>query len=330
MKNILIALNLLVAIQAVAATNELTVYSAYEGARLAPIFKPFTDRTGISVKVEFAPSAELINRLVKEGASTTADLYLDKDVIYLSEAQRQNVLQGFNSSFIDKTVPAQFIDSEKNWFLILYRARTIMYNSTKVSPSELSTYQALGDTKWKNRLCLRTSANTYNQALAASMISHDGIEKTIQTFKNWVANFSMDPIKGDTDLLKAIAEGKCDVGVANTYYLPPLIKADKNFPVRPFFPNQDSTGAHVNGVGMGLAKHSKNISEATLLLEYMISEEVQTAVAGGFFHYPVNKDAILVKELVDFGSFKPDSINMGIIGIVAPAASAVFEAASYK
>ncbi|WP_413560402.1 extracellular solute-binding protein [Bdellovibrio sp. HCB209] len=331
MKMLLTLGALLLAVQTQAATNELTVYSVYDGNRLAPIFQPFTDRTGINVKVEYmASSAELTQRLKQEGASSPADVYLDKDIVFLAEAQRQDVFQSFNSATIAQNVPAQFISPGNQWFLIFYRARTIMYNQNKVSPSELSTYAALGDAKWKGRLCVRTSGSNYNQALAGSFLIHDGIEQATNILSSWVNNFSMDPIKGDTDLLKAIAEGKCDVGIANTYYLAPLIKADPNFPVRPFFANQNTTGTHLNGVGVALTKHTKNIPEATLLLEYLTSKEVQAPVAAGFYQYPVNQQAELVKELVDFGPFHRDLTNVGVVGAKAAETKAIFEKAGYK
>lgn len=326
-----VLLSLFVAFKAQATPKELTVYSVYDGARLAPIFKPFTDRTGIPVKVEYmASSTDLTNRLAQEGEASPADVYLDKDIVFLAEAQRRGLFQSFNSASIEKNVPAQFIEPGKNWFLIFYRARTIMYNHTKVNPAELSTYEALGDAKWKGRLCVRSSGSNYNQALAASFLLQFGPRQTTDVLKSWVANLSMDPFKGDTDLIKALADGKCDVGIANTYYLAPLIRADSQFPVKVFFANQQTNGTHVNGVGVAITKSSKNAKAATMLLEYLTSKEVQAPVAAGFYQYPVNSAAPLVTELVNFGSFRMDSSNVAVVGAKAAETKASFEAAGYK
>lgn len=321
-----LAFALFFSLRAYSATQELTVYSVYEAARLAPIFQPFTDRTGIKVNVVFGSSAELMNRLRQEGSASPADLYLDKDLVFQSAAQGLGLYRPFRSAIVEKTVPGKFIEPGRNWFLIFYRARVIMYHGQKVSPAELSTYEALGEARWKNRLCVRTSNNSYNEALAASFLADVGPQKTLELFRGWVANFSVAPIKGDTDVLKAIAAGQCDVGIANTYYLAPLIKADPNFPVRPFFPN----GAHVNGVGIGLAKSTQNVVEATRLMEYLVSKEVQAAVAGGFFQYPVNGDAPLVAELVKFGPFVESPRNVGEIGTFVPMARTLLQQAGYE
>ena len=53
------------------------------------------------------------------------------------------------------------------------RARSCT-TASKVNPAELSTYEALGDPKWKGRLCLRTSGYIYNQSMLATMIKRHG------------------------------------------------------------------------------------------------------------------------------------------------------------
>lgn len=312
------------------AANEVTIYSVYEGARLDPIFKPFTERTGIKVNIVTAPSLDLINRLETEGEATTADLHLDKDLVFLGLAQSKNLFQPFKSLTVEKNIPSSLIETNKNWFTMFYRARVIMYNVNKVNPSELSTYEDLGNAKWKGRLCVRTSQNSYSEALAAFFIKHYGAEKTQNIFKSWVNNFSVAPIKGDTDVINAVAAGTCDVTVANSYYLAPLVKADANFPVKPFFPNQKTTGAHVNGVGIGIVKHAKNVAEATLVLEYLSSKEVQEPVAAVFSQYPSNPEAVVAPVLVNFGKYNADSSNIGDFSKHIEEAREIMKKAEYK
>lgn len=312
------------------ASSEVTIYSVYEAARLDPIFRPFTERTGIKVNIVSAPSVDLINRLENEGEATTADLHLDKDLVFLGLAQSKNLYQPFKSLAVEKNIPASLIETNKNWFTLFYRARVIMYNVNKVNPSELSTYEDLGSAKWNGRLCVRTSQNSYNEALGAFFIKHYGVEKTENIFKSWVNNFSIAPIKGDTDVINAVAAGTCDVAVANSYYLAPLVKADVNFPVKPFFPNQKTTGTHVNGVGIGIVKHAKNVAAATLVLEYMSSQEVQAPVAAIFSQYPANPTAEMAPVLVNFGKYNADSSNIGDFSKFIEEARAIMKKFDYK
>lgn len=310
--------------------KQVTIYSAYEAERLAPIFKPFSDRTGINVNIIFASSAELLKRMTAEGADTAADLYLDKDLVWMGKAQENDLLQAFSSKTIEQKVPAHLISQDKNWMMVFYRARILVYNANKVQASELSTYEALGADKWKGRLCLRTSNNSYNEALGAYLVKNYGEQKTLSIFNSWVQNLAVDPIKGDTDVIKAVAAGTCDVGIANSYYLAPLIRGDAGYPVKAFFPEQNGVGTHINGVVIGITKASKKQKEATLLMEYFISKEVQTIVADGFSQYPVNPDAEVNQTLVSFGPFKEDLTNPRQITPFVKTAQDLMKQAGYK
>lgn len=310
--------------------KEVTIYSVYPAEELAPIFTPFTERTGIEVKFVFGTTDELMNKLTHEGSQTSADLYLDKDLTYLGDAQRKGMFRPFNSSVVKNNVPAHLRDKTDLWTLVFYRARVIMFNKFKVNENELSTYEALGDKKWENRLCVRTSTNSYNQALGAYFVKHLGIDKTLGVLASWVKNFSVEPLKNDRAVIQAVADGQCDVGLANTYYLPAFIRANPDFPVKVFFPNQKSFGTHVNGVGIGIVKHAKNIKEANLLLEYFTSTEVQTPVAAAFSQYPVNQNAEMIKILKDFGVFKEDATNISDVSNFVDTVNKLFPIVDYK
>lgn len=315
---------------AFSAEKEVTIYSVYEAARLDPVFKPFTDRTGIKVNIVSGTSAELIAKLKTEGEATTADLHLDKDLVFHGQAQAQGLYKPFNSKTVENNILPSLIEANKNWFTIVYRVRGIIYNSNKVSESELSTYADLGSDKWLKRLCVRTSNNSYNEALSAFFITHYGSEATLNLLKSWVNNLAVDPIKGDTDVINAVAAGTCDIGIANSYYLAPFVKADANYPVKFFFPNQNTTGSHVNGVGIGMIKHTKNTAEATLVMEYLSSKEVQAPVAAIFSQYPANPAAELAPVLTGFGKFSQDATNVGTISSKTEEAKQLMKAANYK
>ena len=328
MKNVILALMLFSTFSAFA--KEVTIYSVYPGEELAPIFAPFTERTGVTVNFVSGTTAALVAKIKEEGTNTNADLYLDKDMTFLDDAKKQGIFKSFTSETVKENVPAHLRDNQNLWTLVFYRARVIMYNPNKVSADELSTYEALGDAKWYKRLCVRTSTNSYNQALGAYFVRHLGAMKTFDLLSSWVKNFSVDPISNDRGVIQAVADGKCDVGIANTYYLPAFIRANPEFPVKVFFPNQKDFGTHVNGVGIGIVKNAKNVKEANMLLEYFTSVEVQTPVAAAFSQYPVNPKAEMIQILKDFGTFKEDTANISDVADHTSLASGLFPLANYK
>jgi iron(III) transport system substrate-binding protein len=204
-----------------------------------------------------------------------------------------------------------------------------MYNSQRVKPEELSTYAALGDPKWKGRLCLRSSSHVYNQSLIAAMIKRQGEAKTEEMVRAWVAN-QPTLIDGDTKILEAIAAGQCDVAITNHYYLARILMKDPNFPVRPFWPDQQGAGVHVNVSGAGVVAHSKQKAEAQRFIEFLSTSEVQTMWAKQSQEFPVNPTVTPDPLLAQWGAFKMDDLNIAAAGEFQPAATRLADRAGYK
>jgi len=309
---------------------EVVIYSA-RSAQYGPetAFEAFTKRTGIQVKTFGGNSSELFERLRAEGDKTPADVLITVDAGNLWNAARSGLLSKVDSPELLANVPANLRDPEGRWFGLTVRARTIMYSTKRVKPEELSTYEALGDPKWKRRLCLRTSTYIYNQSFLATMIKRLGEAKTEQIVHGWVANGPI-LINGDTKILEAIAAGQCDVGLANSYYLARLVAKDPSFPVAPFWANQQTTGTHINISGAGVTAHAKNRASAVKLLEFLSSPEAQQMFADGNFEYPVNPHVSPSPVLARWSKFKADDINVAAAGEFQAAATRLADRAGYR
>ena len=318
------------AVSSVSASNNVTLYSVYGENALRPVLDPFTQATGIQVDVVEMKSDVILDRLEAEGQMSPADIHIDKDLVFFSEGSQKGLYQPIQSATIEQNIPANFIESNKNWFLMLYRSRAIIYNDQKVNASELSTYAQLADPKWRGRLCMRTSTKSYSMALGAYMIAQHGMDNAKKIFKGWVANFSQDPINSDTQIIRDVEAGKCDVAIVNHYYLAPFTKADPNYPVKVLFTNQGAANAHVNGIGMALTKSSKNVAAATMLLEYFSTAEVQAPVADAFNQYPTNPAAEVSKVLQSYGPFEADKTNVRVIGNLSSIALEAMQSVGYK
>jgi iron(III) transport system substrate-binding protein len=312
-----------------AQVNEVVVYSARSHYGQEPAIEAFTKKTGIQVKSHGGNSAELFERLRAEGDKTPADVLITVDAGNLWNAAQAGLLSRIDSPELHANVPASLRDPEGRWVALTMRARTIMYNTKKVKPEELSTYEALADPKWKNRICLRTSSYIYNQSFLATMIKRQGEPKVEAVVKGWVANNPI-LINGDTKILESIAAGQCDVGLTNTYYLARILAKDPTFPVAPFWANQQTTGTHVNISGAGITAHAKNRANAVKLLEFLTSPEAQQMFADSNFEYPANPQAAVHPILVKWGKFKQDDINVAAAGELQAAATKLADRAGYK
>jgi iron(III) transport system substrate-binding protein len=311
-----------------AQAPEVVVYSARHYGQEAA-FDAFTKKTGIAVKVLTGQTGELFERLKAEGERTPADVLVTVDAGNLWNAARAGLLSKVDSPELTANVPAHLRDPEHRWFGLTVRARTIMYNTKKVTPAELSTYEALGDPKWKGRICLRTSSYIYNQSMLATLIQRHGEARTEEIVRGWVAN-QPTLINGDTKILESIAAGQCDVGLTNHYYLARLVAKDAAFPVAPFWANQATTGTHVNVSGAGITAHAKNRANAVKFLEFLASPEAQQMFADLSFEYPANPQAAVNPIVARWGKFKQDDVNVASAGELQATAVKLADRAGYK
>ncbi len=307
---------------------EVVVYSARHYGQEAA-FDAFTKRTGIAVKVLTGQTGELFERLKAEGERSPADVLVTVDAGNLWNAARGGLLARIDSPELTSNIPAHLRDPEQRWFGLTVRARTIMYNTRKVTPAELSTYEALADPKWKGRVCLRTSSYIYNQSMLATLIKRHGEARTEEVVRGWVAN-QPTLINGDTKILESIAAGQCDVGLTNHYYLARIVAKDPAFPVAPFWANQATSGTHVNVSGAGVTAHAKNRANAIKFVEFLSGPEAQQMFADLAFEYPVNTQAAVNPIVARWGAFKQDDINIAAAGEFQAAAVKLADRAGYK
>lgn len=321
-------LAVVLAARAGAAAAEVVVYSARHYGHEAA-FEVFTRKTGIPVRMFQGSTGELYERLRAEGARSPADVLLTVDAGNLWNAARAGLLARVDSAVLESHIPPHLRDPQGRWFGLTVRARTIAYHVQRVKPSELSTYEALGDPRWKGRLCLRTSGYIYNQSLLATMIKRYGEARTEEIVRGWVANQPI-LINSDTKILEAIAAGQCDVGIVNHYYLARLLAKDPTFPVALFWANQATTGTHVNVSGAGVTAHAPHRAEAIKLLEFLSSPEAQQLFADQAFEYPANPHATVHPLVARWGSFKQDDTNLAAAGEFQAAAIRLADRVGYR
>jgi iron(III) transport system substrate-binding protein len=330
MKKYLLPLFALVIAFPVYAADTITVYSARKEHLIKPLFDAYTEKTGVKIQYITDKAGPLLARIKAEGRNTPADLFMTVDAGNLWQAAEKGVLAVTDSKILETNIPVHLRDPENRWFGLSVRARTIVYSTERIKDGELTTYEDLADVKWKGRLCLRTSKKVYNQSLVAMLIAHHGEERTEQLVKGWVANLATAPFSNDTKTMEAIAAGQCDVGIVNTYYFGRLKKKQPEIKLALFWPNQDSTGVHVNISGAGVTKHAKNRDAATKLLEWLSSPEAQEKFAGLNMEYPVNP-AVEADDVVKaWGEFKSDDLNVSSAGAMQVTAIKLMDRAGYR
>jgi iron(III) transport system substrate-binding protein len=308
----------------------VNVYSARSHYGTEQVFRQFEQQTGIRVEILGGNASELHERLEAEGDRTKADLLITVDAGNLWLADRDGMLAPTVDQEIASAVPAELRDAEGAWFAISRRARTVMYSTERVSADRVPTsYAALGEPAWKGRVCLRTSDNVYNQSLVASWLAARGETETRAMLEGWMAN-SPRVLASDREVLDAIVAGRCDIGLANTYYLGNALRDEPDFPVAPAWVDQGAAGVHVNVSGVGVTRHAPHPEEARLLAKFLLRPESQELIAEENSEFPVVASVPATPRIAAWGDFQVDPTPVAEAGRLQPQAVALMDSVGWK
>lgn len=328
---VIVLLSLMLLPTYVSADNgEIVVYSARKEHLIKPLFDLYTAKTGVKIKYITGKEGVLLERLKAEGKNTPADMLITVDAGNLWHAAQEGVLQPVESEVLETAIPSNLRDPEGNWFGLSVRARTIVYNTEQVKPSQLSSYEDLSNETWKNKLVLRTSKKVYNQSLVASLIAEHGEEQSSLIVQGWVNNLAAAPFSNDTKALEAVAVGIGQVTIVNTYYFGRLMNKKPKLPLAIFWPNQEKGGVHMNVSGAGITKHADNRDGAVKLLEWLAGKEAQAQFAALNMEFPVNKAVAPDAVVAAWGTFQGSPLNVAVYGKYQTDAIKLMDKAGYK
>jgi len=304
----------------------LNIYSARHYQTDEAMYEQFTKTTGIKLNRVDADDAGIIARLKAEGAASPADVILLVDAARMASADAQGLFQPIKSAKLDAAIPEHLrADATKEgvtWTGFSTRARVVVYDPLRVKAADVANYEQLADPKLKGMFCTRSGSHPYNLSLFATVIERLGDAKGEAWLKGMVDNMARAPKGGDTDQIKAVASGECGVALTNTYYLARMIKSNKPEDravverVKVVFPNQGSTGTHVNIAGAAVAKHAKNRENAIAFMEYLASPFAQDYFANGNNEFAADKgvktDNPALKAMGG-DKFKQEQIPLGVV-----------------
>ena len=302
-----------------AYADELNLYSSRHYDTDERLYSDFTELTGITVNRIEGNADELITRMQAEGANSPADIFLTVDTVRLTRAKNLGLLQAIDSPVLEARIPAYLQDSDNQWYGFSQRSRILFYDKTDVAEPPM-TYQDLADPKYAGQVCIRSSSNVYTQNITAALIDHLGEEAVAAWAAGVVANFARPPQGGDTDQLRGLVSGECDVVMSNTYYFGRAVRKDVSGLPRDamanigwVFPNQNDIGAHMNISGGGVAANAPNKENAIKFLEYLASDQAQEYFSAGNDEYPAVPGVALSPSVASLGIFRPDTIDLSSV-----------------
>jgi iron(III) transport system substrate-binding protein len=320
--------------QGQAQVTEIGVYSGRHYNSDQALYKQFTARTGIRVKLLEGKDDALIERLRQEGANSPADVLVLVDAARLEKATGMGLFQPVRSVALLRDVPPNLRDGQGRWYALTRRVRVVIANPKLVNPASLRTYADLAQPALKGKLCLRDSKSVYNQSLVADQLILRGVGPTRQWIRGMVANRNPGQpfFTADIPLARAVAKGDCAVGLVNSYYVARMAAgesgaADKTLArnLKVIFP----TPAHVNITGAGVTRASKKAAAATKLIEFLASASGGKGYAAANNEYPL-KGFGGNPILNSWGRFNDDGVSALAMGARNREAVALMQANGWR
>ncbi|WP_299154475.1 Fe(3+) ABC transporter substrate-binding protein [uncultured Tateyamaria sp.] len=312
------------------AEGELNLYSSRHYDTDERLYSDFTEATGITINRIEGKADELIERMKAEGANSPADVLLTVDTSRLERAKDADVLQSIDSDVLERRIPASLQDADNQWFGFSQRARIIFYDKNDVT-NPPQTYVDLADPAYKGQVCHRSSSNVYSQTLLSAVIENHGEEAAKTWAQGVVDNFARAPQGGDTDQLRGLVSGECDISISNTYYFARAVRKDVDgLPAEAradigwVFPAQNGEGAHMNLSGGGVAANAPNKDNAIKFMEYLASDQAQQYFSAGNDEYPAVPGVGLSPSVASLGLFRPDSVDLSKVAKNVPTAQRIF------
>lgn len=318
------------------AEGEVNLYSSRHYDTDERLYSDFEDMTGITINRIEGNADELIARMEAEGANSPADILLTVDTSRLERAKNAGVLQSIESDILETRIPASLQDADNQWFGFSQRARIIFYDKNDVA-NPPQTYVDLADPAYKGMVCHRSSTNVYSQTLLSAVIENHGEEAAKEWAAGVVDNFARTPQGGDTDQLRGLVSGECDISISNTYYFARAIRRDvSGLPEEAradigwVFPSQNAEGAHMNLSGGGVAANAPNKENAIKFLEYLASDQAQQYFSAGNDEYPAVAGVAISPSVATLGMFRPDDVNLSAVAKNVPTAQMIFNEVGWK
>lgn len=290
----------------------VNIYSFRKAELIKPLLTEFSKQTGIQANVVSGKADKLMQRLIQDGDNSFADVLLTVDVARLEKAKQLGLIQPIQSKALLDNIPLALRDPNNFWFGLSLRARAIFYAKNRADVSNITSYEALLDKKWKGKICSRKGSHFYNQSMIASFIYRYGEQWTQDWVSRFVKNLAERPNGGDRNQLRKIARGVCDLAIANSYYYGMLSASPKQSDrdayqqVGIIFPVNQGVGTHVNVSGAAVTRAAKNKKNAVRFIEFLTTINAQHIYADTNYEYPIRADISAAKLLTSWGALKSD------------------------
>jgi iron(III) transport system substrate-binding protein len=258
----------------------IVVYTSVDDVFARPVCEQFQRRTGIEVKLvpdtEETKSAGLLNRLIAEKARPQADVFWSGDPVRAAVLKAKGISAPFKPADPADTT-GRFSDAAGHWSALSARARVLIVNTNLVAAGqEPKSLRDFLDPKWKGRACLANPLFGTTSMHAAALFETMGEAKAREFFDGLRAN-GVKMLSSNGEVKRRVAAGEFAFGLTDTDDGAVAIKEGK--PLRMIFPDDGGSGTLIVPNAAVLIANGPNRSGAERFINYLLSAEVEQALA---------------------------------------------------
>ena len=305
----------------------LTLYSAQHEQTVDLLTKAFTKETGIDVKVHSGEAPELASQLVKEGASSHADVFFTENSPERELLSEKGLLAKVAPATL-AGVPAADSGSNGDWVGVLARENVLVFNKSMIKEEELpSSLLDLAKPEWKGKLAIAPTDADF-LPLVGAVAALKGRQAALDWLKGLRENAAI--FDDDEGVVAAVDRGAAAVGIINNYYWARLHVekgADQMKSAIHHFAGGD-VGGLMNVSGAAVLKASRNPAAAQKFLAFLVSKPAQEMLANLdiTFEYPLAPGVAANPVLKPMNELSPPPLTLKQIGDDGDAAKLLREA----
>lgn len=298
----------------------VVVHATMPASRILSVLDAYTAETGKEIQLAS-----------DDMDASTADLFLAPNIAELWQFAEMDLFRPTVSESIERNIPPALRDPEFRWTALATHARIVVHNTALVSIDELGdvdNYAALGQEKWRNRICLSSSAVPGNRTLIALLIRRYDLREAEIIVRNWRANFATGVFADDLSLIKAISDGKCAIGIAGSNVLAAFVAANAGAPVAAHRFNEAGVTV-VDASGGGVTRHAKNPQDAAAVLEWLTTNAPNALYAALGQEFPANVVAPVSLSIESSRDLVAEPVPLSQLGFLHEDAVLLIERARY-
>ena len=310
-----------------ALAASLTLYSAQHEQTVDLLTKAFTKETGIEVKVHNGEAPELASQIVKEGASSPADVFFTENSPELELLSEKGLLAKVAPATL-ASVPAQDSSPAGDWVGVLARENVLVFNKGMIQEASLpSSLLDLAKPEWKGKIAIAPTDADF-LPLVGAVVAMKGRPAALEWVKGLHDNATL--FDDDEGVVAAVDRGAVATGIINNYYWARLRTekgADKIQSAIHHFAGGD-VGGLMNVSGAAVLKSSRNQAAGQKFLAFLISKPAQDTISklDITFEYPLAAGVAANPTLKPIGELQPPSLTIKQIGDDREAAQLLREA----